>query len=248
MEKSLQKVNDFWSKREPAVDAGSFISSPITRPYIIANAYGEDYVDEHKNSSSFGYDLFFNMYLREGRIESILSLCCGFGAAERWLVSKMPGVQECLGLDVAEGAIRGARQKAKDLKLTNIRYEVANINNFAWEHCKYDLVVANGALHHLQNLEDVVYGASTKGNTVLQYYGLDHTLMIAAAERNPDKWGKLTEGTRIPIGSGADARAAKPDYFLVLPWHFSDESQAREREYLLAGGRFILPAPYFELR
>lgn len=93
-----------------------------------------------------------------------------------------------------------------------------------------------------------VYGASTKGNTVLQYYGLDHTLITAAAERNKDKWGKVTIGTRIPIISEADARAAKPDYFLVLPWHFVDEFQARERDYLLAGGRFILPAPYFSLR
>lgn len=93
-----------------------------------------------------------------------------------------------------------------------------------------------------------VYGASTKGNTVLQYYGLDHTLITAAAERNKDKWDKVTVGTRIPIISEADARAAKPDYFLVLPWHFIDEFQARERDYLLAGGRFILPAPYFSLR
>lgn len=93
-----------------------------------------------------------------------------------------------------------------------------------------------------------VYGASTKGNTVLQYYGLDHTLIKAAAERNKDKWGKVTVGMRIPIISETDARAAKPDYFLILPWHFIDEFQARERDYLLAGGRFILPAPYFSLR
>jgi SAM-dependent methyltransferase len=93
-----------------------------------------------------------------------------------------------------------------------------------------------------------VYGASTKGNTVLQYYGLDHTLIAAAAERNSDKWGKWTIGTHIPIVSESDARAARPDYFLVLPWHFVDEFQARERDYLLSGGRFILPMPYFSLR
>ena len=92
-----------------------------------------------------------------------------------------------------------------------------------------------------------VYGASTKGNTVLQYFGLDHTLVTAAAERNPDKWGKVTVGTRIPIISEAEARTAKPGYFLVLPWHFIGEFQAREKEYLLAGGRFILPMPHFSL-
>jgi len=93
-----------------------------------------------------------------------------------------------------------------------------------------------------------VYGASTKGNTLLQYFGLDSSLITAAAERNPDKWGKETVGTHIPIISEDAARAAKPDYFLVLPWHFIDEFQARERDYLLGGGRLILPLPYFSLR
>ncbi len=92
-----------------------------------------------------------------------------------------------------------------------------------------------------------VYGASTKGNTVLQYFGLDHTLITAAAERNPDKWGKVTVGTHIPIISEEEARAAKPDYFLVLPWHFIEEFQIREKKYLLDGGRFILPSPRFAL-
>lgn len=92
-----------------------------------------------------------------------------------------------------------------------------------------------------------VYGASTKGNTVLQYFGLDHTLISGAAERNPDKWGRLTIGTNIPIVSEAEARQANPDYFLVLPWHFLEEFMAREHDYLTAGGRFIVPFPYFTL-
>lgn len=93
-----------------------------------------------------------------------------------------------------------------------------------------------------------VYGASTKGNTLLQYFGLDNSLIAAAADRNPDKWGKMTVGTHIPIVSEEEARAAKPDYFLVLPWHFVEEFQARERDYLLCGGRLIMPLPYFSLR
>ena len=92
-----------------------------------------------------------------------------------------------------------------------------------------------------------VYGASTKGNTLLQYFGLDNTLITAAAERNPNKWGKVTVGTHIPIISEDDARAANPDYFLVLPWHFLEEFMIREKEYLRAGGRFIIPMPYFTL-
>ncbi|MFH1246484.1 MAG: class I SAM-dependent methyltransferase [Candidatus Liptonbacteria bacterium] len=90
-----------------------------------------------------------------------------------------------------------------------------------------------------------VYGASTKGNTLLQYYGLDNKLITAAAERNPDKWGKKTVGTMIPIISEDQARKEKPDYFLVLPWHFIKEFKERERDYLQGGGKFIIPLPQF---
>jgi NDP-4-keto-2,6-dideoxyhexose 3-C-methyltransferase len=92
-----------------------------------------------------------------------------------------------------------------------------------------------------------VYGASTKGNTLLQYFGLDSSLIVAAADRNPDKWGRVTVGTHIPIVSEEDARAANPDIMLVLPWHFIDEFQVREKKYLISGGRFILPLPHFSL-
>ncbi len=92
-----------------------------------------------------------------------------------------------------------------------------------------------------------VYGASTKGNVMLQYFELDHSVIGAAAERNPDKWGKVTVGTRIPIISEEEARAARPDYFLVLPWHFIDEFKVRESEYLSSTGRFIVPLPEFKV-
>ncbi|MGH2806400.1 MAG: class I SAM-dependent methyltransferase [Actinomycetota bacterium] len=87
------------------------------------------------------------------------------------------------------------------------------------------------------------YGASTKGNTMLQLAGLDHTLIDAAAERNPDKWGRVTVGTAIPIISEEQARADRPDYFLVLPWHFLREFRDRESEFLERGGQFLVPLP-----
>ena len=87
------------------------------------------------------------------------------------------------------------------------------------------------------------YGASTKGNTILQYCGLDYRTIRKAADRNPDKWGRHTLGTNIPIVSEEQARQEKPDYFLVLPWHFFEGFIGREREFLDRGGRFILPLP-----
>jgi hypothetical protein len=91
------------------------------------------------------------------------------------------------------------------------------------------------------------YGASTKGNTLLQFYGLDHTSITAIAERNPDKFGKKTVGTNIPIVSEEEMRQAKPDYLLMLPWHFVTEFKEREQDYLNAGGKFIVPLPQFKV-
>ena len=92
-----------------------------------------------------------------------------------------------------------------------------------------------------------VYGASTKGNTTLQYCGLSYPTIKAAAERNPDKWGLKTVGSHIPIISEEQARKDKPDYFLLLPWHFLEEFKEREKEYLKAGGKFLTPLPRVEV-
>ncbi len=87
------------------------------------------------------------------------------------------------------------------------------------------------------------YGASTKGNTILQYAELDREIVSYAADRNPDKWGAETIRTRIPIISEEESRAMNPDYYLVLPWHFIDEFIEREAEFLAGGGKFIVPLP-----
>jgi hypothetical protein len=91
------------------------------------------------------------------------------------------------------------------------------------------------------------YGASTKGNTLLQWFGLDSTLIDGIAERNPVKFGLKTVGSNIPICSEEEMRKAKPDYLLVLPWHFIYEFCKREKDYLDNGGKFIVPCPKFEI-
>ena len=92
-----------------------------------------------------------------------------------------------------------------------------------------------------------IYGASTKGNTILQWCDIDHTLVDFAAERNPDKFGAITLGTNIPIISETESRAMNPDYYLVLPWHFKDEFLVREKEALNKGTGFIFPVPEVEI-
>ena len=91
------------------------------------------------------------------------------------------------------------------------------------------------------------YGASTKGNVVLQFCGLTNKDIIAIADVNPEKFGCVTPGTHIPIVSEEDARKMKPDYFLVLPWHFKDGILRREKDYLANGGKMIFPFPEIEI-
>ena len=91
------------------------------------------------------------------------------------------------------------------------------------------------------------YGASTKGNVLLQWYGLDHTLIDAAADRNEQKVGGRTLGTKIPIISEEASRAQAPDAYLVLPWHFKPEFLAREETTIRNGATFIFPLPMLEL-
>ncbi len=92
-----------------------------------------------------------------------------------------------------------------------------------------------------------VYGASTRGNTILQYYGLNSKYILAAVERNPEKWGKVIASSGIPVISEAQARIDKPDYMLVLPWFFKKEFLEREKEYIRLGGKLVFPLSDLEV-
>jgi hypothetical protein len=91
------------------------------------------------------------------------------------------------------------------------------------------------------------YGASTKGNTTLQYCNLTPDLLPAIADRNKDKWGTKTIGTNIPIISEEESRKLKPDFYFVLPWHFIEEFKKRENEFLARGGKFVVPMPQMHI-
>jgi hypothetical protein len=91
------------------------------------------------------------------------------------------------------------------------------------------------------------YGASTKGNVLLQFCGLRSTDLPCIAEVNPDKFGRLTPGTSIPIVSEEEALRLGPDAFLVLPWHFRDDFVARSQRYLTGNRVFIFPLPEIEV-
>jgi hypothetical protein len=92
-----------------------------------------------------------------------------------------------------------------------------------------------------------IYGASTRGLVVLQYFGIDHKLISGAADMNKDKWGKYIVGTSIPIMSVEEYRKQKPDYLLVLPYHFIEEIKKQEEEFIKNGGKMIVAIPKFKV-
>lgn len=142
------------------------------------------------------------------------------------------------------GFMYGVRQREFDLMLDTSRpYDEFQKRIETLKTELYELLVSlknEGSTVH-------IYGASTKGNTILQYCGIDNQLIDYAAERNPDKYGAMTLGTNIPIISEEDSRAMNPDYYLVLPWHFRDEFVERERQALENGTGFIFPLPKVEI-
>lgn len=93
----------------------------------------------------------------------------------------------------------------------------------------------------------VGYGASTKGNTILQTWGIGRDLVESIAERSEPKWGTVCIGTGIPVISEAEMRANRPDYLLVLPYTFAGMFLEREKELLKAGTKFIVPLPRLQV-
>lgn len=122
-----------------------------------------------------------------------------------------------------------------------------------WEKFYYQIVQLRNKITRFIKQEKAkgktiwAYGASTKGNTLLQYFGLDNTIIDAIADRSPYKWGLKTVGTNIPIESEQTMRLKHPDYLLILPWHFITEFKEREKDYLNKGGKFIVPCPTLQI-
>jgi NDP-4-keto-2,6-dideoxyhexose 3-C-methyltransferase len=97
-----------------------------------------------------------------------------------------------------------------------------------------------------QKKKIVGYGASTKGNVLLQFCGITPEMLPCIGEINEDKFGCVTPGTWIPILPEQEMRAMKPDYFFVLPWHFRAGIIEREAAFLAKGGKLVFPLPRLE--
>jgi len=147
-------------------------------------------------------------------------------------------------------AIKGKRKKTKAvLKMKKYENELKLNNKTIYLNFAKKIKINKQKIYDFIKKETnkgkliYLYGASTRGNTLLQYFELDNKLIKKAVERNPEKWGKIISSVGIPIISEEEARKDKPDYMLVLPWFFKEEFLKREKKYLDNGGHFIFPLP-----
>jgi SAM-dependent methyltransferase len=146
--------------------------------------------------------------------------------------------------DVARFRVDSILSHEADLGLT----DPATYNNFYSKVCELrDSTLEFLRTEKAKGKKIWAYGASTKGNTLLQWWGIDNSLIDGIAERSSPKFGLKTVGTNIPITSEEEMRKANPDYLLVLPWHFIESFVRREQDYLKNGGAFIVPCPHFEI-
>ena len=129
------------------------------------------------------------------------------------------------------------------------RYNEVSKQKDFFKQCKNHKYLLKKLLTTLkkQNKKILGYGASTKGNVLLQYCNIDDKILNYIAEVNKFKFNKFTPGQKIKIISEKEAKAKKPDYFLVLPWHFKDHIVKREQEFLKKGGKLIFPLPDIEI-
>lgn len=147
------------------------------------------------------------------------------------------------GVDGATG--RAGRQRLVDAFTSEEGLSNPDLYDSFFRELERDKAKVAGFLREQVAAGKTVYilGASTKGNCIAQYYRLERTLISGASERSPEKVGRVMAGTGIPIVSEEEARAARPDIFLILPYAFVDEIVERERAWLAEGGTFIVPLP-----
>lgn len=177
-----------------------------------------------------------------------------------WTLGSMTRLLERHGLaieswshnDVNGGSFRLVVRHAAEVPMRYDQNNLTPIMDSQWHRFRNMMLaqrdqVRSWLIEARHNGQKVIgYGASTKGNTYLQYWGIGADLLPLIADRNPDKYGKYTPTGQLVI-SEAEARDLEPDAFFVLPFHFLDAFVEREHLFLARGGQFVVPFPTFRL-
>ena len=158
-------------------------------------------------------------------------------------------------------AVTAKKGKSNQLKDPNIEYILMNEKDLGFQtNHAMEMFVRNAHLHK-KNLTDLIFsyknndfeifglGASTKGNVLLQWLGLDKSVINSIGDINPKKFGKVTPGTKIPIVKETEILqrcSYNKVISLVLPWHFRQGFTERAEQYLVGGGKLLFPLPRIE--
>ncbi len=150
-----------------------------------------------------------------------------------------------------ESRIKSKKEKINKILKNENKLELDKIGTFRKfiKEINSSKIKLSKKLEYLKSRGKIVhcYGASTKGNVLLQYYKIDRKLIEYAAERNEKKYGYYTPGSRIKIISEKLSRLLGPEYYLVLPWHFKKEILQRELKIRKKGVKFIFPLPNLKI-
>ncbi len=138
--------------------------------------------------------------------------------------------------------------KIKQLKIKEKKFKLKNKKTYQNFNAKINLykkkIIKLINKIYFKNQKIIGLGASTKGNILLQHFGLNKKHIPSISERNKEKVGLKCIGTDIKLISEKSAREMKPNYMLVLPWYFKKEIVIREKKYLQKGGKLLFPMPY----
>jgi len=141
--------------------------------------------------------------------------------------------------------------KVMKTKIDKILIEEKKISNKDYD--KFNLRIQNSKknlqlfLKNIKKKEIIGYGASTKGNVILNYCGISNKDIPFICDANPTKIGKFTPGSHIPIISKIKMRKINPKYLLVLIWSFRSEVIEQEKKFIKKGGKLLFPLPDFHI-
>lgn len=161
------------------------------------------------------------------------------------------------GGSIALTAVKSSSSAAEDYEVSRAILDIEKHEGSgtmqAWQEFGHNVRLRQlGVRTLLENLKSAgksvsALGASTKGNVLLQSAAIDSTLIDVVGDVNPDKYGKFLPGSGIPIVPEDEVIRSAPDFLLLLPWHFRSSLVEKHRDYLLNGGRMIVPLPQLEV-
>ena len=164
-------------------------------------------------------------------------------------------------VDVDFNEINGGSAEVKVVKKQNkIKSNIIKIKKILDEEKLINFDTYKKFNLRLQNVKKVInfflrnnknkvigYGASTKGNIILNHCKIKSDLLKFIADGNSKKWNRYTAGSNIKIISKEKMRKLKPKYLFVLIWSFRSEVIKQEKSFILNGGKLVLPLPIFHI-